>query len=118
MIVLVERYCKTCVFVISIYKPKRHLYVHLGNTPGSSIIGPDPGLCPLLIARGDVAGSLTISVPHLIRDRSLINTERNKKEPGRKQEGNSKGTTYSLTPEETERKPLIFRGLNLELGIS
>ncbi len=45
--------------MVSTYKPKRHLYVHPGNAPGSPIIGPDPGLCPLLTARGDVAGSPT-----------------------------------------------------------
>jgi len=59
-----------------------------------------------------------IFVSHLIRDRFLITTERNKKESERKQKENSKRTIYSLTLEKTERKSLIFKDLNLELNIS
>jgi len=59
-----------------------------------------------------------IFISHLIHDRFLITTERNKKESERKQKENSKKTIYSLTLEKTERKSLIFRNLNLELDIS
>ncbi len=33
MIVLVERYCKTCVCMYAIYMPKRNLYVRRGLSP-------------------------------------------------------------------------------------
>ncbi len=118
MIILVERYCKTCVFVIFIYKSKRHLYVHLKNTLNSFIIDSDLDLCSLLITCENVASSLMIFISHLIRDHFLITIERNKKESERKQKENSKRTIYSLTLKKTERKSLIFRDLNLELNIS
>ncbi len=118
MIILVKRYCKTYVFVIFIYKLKRHLYVHLKNTLDFSIIDSDLDLCLLLITHENVMNNLMIFIFHLICDHFLITTERNKKESERKQKENSKKTIYSLTFKKTERKSLIFRDLNLKLDIS
>ena len=89
MIVLVERYCKMCVFMIFIYKLKQHLYVHLKNTFNSFIIDSDFDLCFLLIAYENVASSFMIFISHLIHDHFLITTERNKKESERKQQKNN-----------------------------
>ncbi len=104
--------------MISIYKLKRHLYVHLKNTFNSFIIDSDLDLCFLLIACKNVVSSFMIFISHLIHDCFLIITERNKKESERKQKKNSKKTIYLLTLKKTERKSLIFKDLNLELDIS
>ncbi len=47
MIVLVERYCKTCI-CLSLSTSRNDIYTYTRKTPpDSSIIGPDPGLFPL-----------------------------------------------------------------------
>jgi len=84
MIILIERYCKTCIFVIFIYKSKQHLYVHLKNTFNSFIIDSNFDLCLLLIACKNVISNFMIFIFHLIHDHFLIIIKRNKKESERK----------------------------------
>ncbi len=86
MIVLVERYCKTCMFSLSIYKLQWHLYVHSKNALQLFYYWlKSRSLLSYWLSRENDASSLTTFVFRLISDHFLITTERIKKKTERKQ---------------------------------